>query len=100
MIAGTPGIDPGLLVTGGPGAETDSLTLTATTTSLIVTSNVAITSGDGCSNTAPAVITCAKPANPLGYVTVWGGDGPDLITVAGDMGETAVIVLSGGPGTT
>lgn len=90
--------DPGLLVTGGPGAQTDSLALSATDQAYVVTGNVDLTAGPGCSNSSPNVISCPKPATPLGYATVWGGDGPDVLTLAQGFPETAVILLDGGPG--
>ncbi len=90
--------DPGLLVSGGPGAQTDSLALSFTATDYVVTSNVPISAGAGCSNSSAVVVSCPKPSLPLGYATVWGGAGPDTITLAQSFPETAVVVLNGGPG--
>ncbi|MBM3668199.1 MAG: calcium-binding protein, partial [Actinobacteria bacterium] len=94
----TVGIDPGLLVTGGPGAQADNLKLSATATTYVVTAGTTITAGAGCQNVSAAVVSCAKPARPLGYATVWGGDGPDRISITNGYPETTAIVLDGGAG--
>lgn len=94
----TPGIDPGLLINGGPGEQTDALELSATATTYVVTSNVAITSGAGCFNNAANIVSCAKPQAPLGYATMYGGGGPDTLSITQGLPETAVVVLDGGPG--
>lgn len=88
--------DPGLLISGHAG--TDSLALSATASTYVVTGNVTLTAGDGCTNSAPAVVSCAKPSKPLGFATVFGGDGPDVLTISPGYPDTATILLNGGTG--
>ena len=90
--------DPGLLVTGGPGQQTDLLSLSATVNTYVVSSNVPIDAGIGCFNSGATIVSCAKPSTPLGYVTVWGGAGSDVLNLAQGYPATASIVLDGGPG--
>lgn len=90
--------DPGLLVTGRPGVQADSLRVSATTSTYVVSSNHLLSSGAGCANSAPSVVSCPKPRTPLGYVTVSGGAGPDVLTMTAGYPDTATILLDGGEG--
>ena len=94
----TTAIDPGLLVRGGPGAEADTLALSVTADSYVVTSASPLTAGTGCANNSPVVVACAAPGTALAYATVWGGDGPDQLTIGDGFPSQAVIVLDGGAG--
>ena len=94
----TTAIDPGLLVRGGPGAEADTLALSVTADSYVVTSASPLTAGTGCANNSPVVVACAAPGTALAYATVWGGDGPDQLTIGDGFPTQAVIVLDGGAG--
>ena len=93
-----PGIDPGLLVRGGTGGEADTLAVSATVDTYVVAGSAPLTAGPGCSNSSPAVISCAKPQATLGYASVWGGDGNDQISIAEGFPDQATVLLDGGRG--
>jgi Ca2+-binding RTX toxin-like protein len=89
------GLDPGLIVRGGPAA--DSWRLTFSPGSIRIATGGALTAGDGCT-TAPGAVVCARPAQPLGYVVLAGSGGDDSITMADSPGRPTYVVLEGGDG--
>ena len=92
------GIDPGLLVRGGPADEADTLAVSATADTYVVTGAGPLSAGAGCLNNTANQVSCAKPPSPLGYVAVWGGGGSDQLSLAQGFPDQAVIVLDGGTG--
>ena len=73
------GGDPGLLVRGGPGAE--SITVAADAAKITVTSSEPLAAEAGCASVSAGTVTCAAPAAPLGYATVWSGGGGDQVSL-------------------
>ena len=90
------GGDPGLLVRGGPGAE--SISVTADAAKVTVTSTAPLAAGPGCTAASALAVNCAAPAAPIGYATVWSGDGGDQLTLGPGFPVTASVVLDGGDG--
>lgn len=85
--------DPGLVIYGGPGS--DSWTVSQGPGSLSI-SGSALDGGPGCTDGSP--VTCPLPAAELGYVLIWGADGNDTINVGGGFSVSTLTKGDGGPG--
>jgi Ca2+-binding RTX toxin-like protein len=97
------GPDPGMYVLGSQGPGNDDLVVTATGTAFSVASRAgtAITrlpgAIDTCSLTGGAV-NCPAPSTALSFVTVWGDQGDDHLSLTGNYPSTMTTVIDGGPG--
>ena len=79
-------LDPGLLVRGGPEAE--SISVTADAAKVTVTSSQPLAAGAGMRGASAGTVTCARrPA--LGYATVWSGGGDDQVSLGPGFPVTA-----------
>ena len=52
----------------------------------------------GCASVSAGTVTCAAPAAPLGYATVWSGGGGDEISLGHGLPGHRLVVLDGGEG--
>ncbi len=84
--------DPGLVVMGA--AESDSWRITATESSLYVSSERKLEARQGCAQLGNGV-RCSRPAG-LGYILAWGGGGDDAINADGDFPSSTLIKFDGG----
>lgn len=90
------GGDPGLLIRGGPGAE--SMSVAADAAKFTVISSQPLGAGPGCVSVSAGTVTCAAPGVPLGYATVWSDGGGDQLSIGPGFPITASVVLDGGEG--
>ena len=90
------GGDPGLLIRGGPEAE--SISVAADATKFTVTSSQRLAAGAGCASASAGTVTCAAPAAPLGYAMAWSDGGDDQLSLGPGFPVTASVVLDGGEG--
>jgi Ca2+-binding RTX toxin-like protein len=97
------GPDPGLYVLGHDGGGSDDMLVTAANGVFSVSSRA----GTPISRLAGSIDTCAvlgaavdcpSPATPLSFVTVWGDQGDDHLSLAGSYPSTMSTVMDGGPG--
>ncbi|MGZ5386906.1 MAG: calcium-binding protein [Solirubrobacterales bacterium] len=94
LIADGGGPDPGVMVIGGPGAE--SLTISESAGAVRI-SGSAIAAGPGCSGGGGEVV-CARPGVEFGYILLWGAGGSDSLSVGGGLAVTTGVKGDGGPG--
>jgi Ca2+-binding RTX toxin-like protein len=97
------GPDPGLYVLGHQGGGNDDIVVTAVNGVLSVTSRTgtAIARLPGPIDTCAAVsgvIQCPPPSTSLSFVTVWGDQGDDHLSLGGNYPSTMTTVMDGGPG--
>src|SRR3954451_4188159 len=97
------GPDPGLYVLGHEGGGSDDMLVTAANGVFSVTSRAgtAIARLPGSIDTCTvlgAVVNCPSPSTPLSFVTVWGDQGDDHLSLAGSYPSTMTTVMDGGPG--
>jgi Ca2+-binding RTX toxin-like protein len=98
------GPDPGLYVLGHSGGGNDDMLVTATNGLYSVTSRAgtAIARLTGSIDTCQALsalVNCPAPAGaPLSFVTVWGDQGDDHLSLAGNYPSTMSTLMDGGPG--
>jgi Ca2+-binding RTX toxin-like protein len=95
--------DPGLYVLGGQGGTNDDLLVTAANGVFTVTSRIGATIAslpgpiDTCA-VLRGLVQCPNPSTPLSFVTVWGDNGNDHLSLAGNYPSTMTTVMDGGPG--
>jgi Ca2+-binding RTX toxin-like protein len=97
------GPDPGLYVLGQQGGGNDDVLVTTANGALSVTSRAgtAIVSLPGPIDTCTvltAAVHCPPPTTALSFVTVWGDQGDDHLSLAGSYPSTMSTVMDGGPG--
>jgi Ca2+-binding RTX toxin-like protein len=86
------GPDPGVSVIGGGGD--DRISVTPLGDGVRIESGSATLAGPGCSSAAGGVVC----SGPLGYLSIYGYTGSDLIEMRGDLGRTTSVRLDGGEG--
>jgi Ca2+-binding RTX toxin-like protein len=96
------GPDPGLYVLGGQGVGNDDVLVTAASGILSVTSRAgtAIAKLPGPIDTCAvqgAAVNCPTPPTGLSFVTVWGDQGNDHLSLSGTYPPTMTTVMDGGP---
>ena len=92
------GTDPGLLVRGSAGDESELITLSANATAFVVSADFPIAAGAGCALSAPGTVSCGRPRFDLGYATVWGGGGGDRLAIGDGFPEATTVLMDGGEG--
>jgi Ca2+-binding RTX toxin-like protein len=97
------GPDPGLYVIGHQGAGNDDMLVTSADGLFTVTSRagtpIARLPGPIDSCTAiTAGVQCPSPSTPLSFVTVWGDQGDDHLSLGGKYPSTMTTAMDGGPG--
>ena len=87
--------DPGLIVRAGDGSAADTIEVSGEGNAATVKlSGEPLATGPGCSATE----TCAAATGPLAYVLIYGGDGPDTLTIGNGLPPDATTDVDGGPG--
>jgi Ca2+-binding RTX toxin-like protein len=100
----TRGPDPGLYVIGHQGAGNDDLVVNAAGAVYTVTSRAGTAisklpiSTNACTLLSPAGASCQAPGGSLSFVTVWGDQGDDHLSLAGNYASTVSTMMDGGPG--
>jgi Ca2+-binding RTX toxin-like protein len=98
------GPDPGLYVIGHQGAGNDDLVVNAAGGVFTVTSRLGTAisklpiSTNNCSLLDPAGASCNAPSGPLSFITVWGDQGDDHLSLSGNYPSTMSTLMDGGPG--
>jgi Ca2+-binding RTX toxin-like protein len=91
-------------VLGHEGGGNDDILVTATGGILSVASRagtpIARLPGpiDTCAALSAAAVQCPTPSTALSFVTVWGDQGDDHLSLAGNYPSTMTTVMDGGPG--
>ncbi len=101
------GPNPGLYVIGAApsytgGSLNENLTVSAVTGGIRVTSTSAVTADTGvpanCTQEGPKGVLCPTPASSLGFITVFGDNGNDTLSIGGGFPALTTTDVSGGAG--